>query len=115
MRKIKLDLNTLKVESFTIAARGRRTGTVRAHESADMGDTVFDNTCGHYATCDQQCAPWTRQDGCDTNQVTGCATANTDAPYNTCEPDSCGWTGCIFSADMNSCGIGSCTYNDRCA
>lgn len=113
MKKIKLDLDALNVESFTTASARVGTGTVRARESADMGDTVFDNTCGHYATCDQQCAPWTRQDGCETGL--GCTTENSAAPYHTCEPDTCGLTLCIYSADMNSCGIGSCTYNDRCA
>lgn len=56
MRKIKLQLDTLAVESFAIAADAVRPGTVDAHASGPMGcsaDTLCGlATCLGVATCD---------------------------------------------------------------
>lgn len=72
MRKAKLGLDALQVETFetagsTLPARG----TVRAHEFTEV--TSFCQGCTRDPTCDVACStdayevcyvPWTRQPGC---------------------------------------------------
>ena len=54
MRKLKLDLARLKVDSFTVPDTGRSSGTVRGHDSGTDA-TVCWGACGggdsYYITC----------------------------------------------------------------
>ena len=56
MRKIKLDVDALAVESFETGGETMRQGTVDAHESGPMGCSAATlcgvNTCVKIATCD---------------------------------------------------------------
>ena len=47
-RKLKLDVETLNVDSFGIDAASRRTGTVHGHASRLL--------CTQYASCEGSCA-----------------------------------------------------------
>jgi hypothetical protein len=92
MRKLKLDVDLLQVESFDAAA-SEGVSTVRAHESADSfeGDTQ----CG---TC--------AQDSCGGGVCTGWGC--TDQTCQTCH-QSCGW-GCTREATCEF----NCTYMAPC-
>jgi hypothetical protein len=74
MKKIRLDLLNLRVESFeTVMQSGEERGTVRAHSgypcytgdpcisagAVDPCNTVWDATCGEAEpTCDRSCNPY---------------------------------------------------------
>lgn len=74
MRKLKLDINALQVESFeAYAPRRRPAGTVRANEvtpgcTADCGPTFFEETCGGCANTSPQpsCIDCSWEDVCRT-------------------------------------------------
>jgi hypothetical protein len=79
MKKLKLDLNDLKVESFETSVVNKQKGTIQGyktwtdanHTLCGDGSTCYDDTCVHHATC-------------------GGATCG-----NTCYEYSCnGWTNC---------------------
>jgi hypothetical protein len=109
MRKLKLDLNLLQVESFEIAA-GRRGSTVRAHEGSEetfVGDTncgtcqpgSWGGTCQVFGcpgspNCTAVCTAW------------GCTDAET---CQTCATYNCGW-GCT---QQDTCGF-DCTRAYPC-
>jgi len=97
MRKLKLDVSELQVESFDIVREGRK-GTVRGLETF-VGDT----DCG-------TCNPNSFGGTC---QIFGCDTGG-QCTY-TCETS---WEGtchetCITCATMN-CGWGCTQYDDTC-
>lgn len=73
MRKTKLSLDTLQVETFETdpAAAETARGTVRAHEFTEVSSLC--QGCTRSPTCDVACStndyevcyvPWTRQPGC---------------------------------------------------
>lgn len=108
MRKLKLDVDMLEVESFEVAAGGRRS-TVRGHEESEesfVGDT-------HCGTCPGQSFGGTCQIfGCGTGNCSvnctswGCTDAET---CQTCQTYNCGW-GCT---QQETCGNG-CTIEYPC-
>jgi hypothetical protein len=97
MRKLRLDLDALQVDTFgTESVRRKEYGTVRAHISAlctNTCDTVQDFTCADQNTC-----------GGDT-----CG-----ADY-TCRFESCGACGTYYCATGDpSCDAFSCVYTCTC-
>lgn len=111
MRKIKLDLDTLVVESF-VAGAGDGVGTVRARDSMDQNfDTIQatcgqNNTCAAAATCDTTCKPFTQQPGCGGGGGGGSAIP---AQSCACPPET------TNSAEMDtSCGYPNCTGPFNC-
>lgn len=59
MRKVKLQLEALAVESFETAEQGEAKGTVRAH--ATGGDSYYEACIDTCATCYQSCESCTCQ------------------------------------------------------
>lgn len=81
MRKIRLDLQDLSVESFAPAGKARNAGTVRGNDSL-MGTFDNENTC-----------------------VSGCGLTN----CATCQPAGCpGDTGTCFASCARTDGFGIC-------
>ncbi len=87
MKKLKLNLEDLKVESFETSSKSINKGTVHGN-----GDTVVDRTCEEYHTCGGQnsCDP-TNCPGCHVTNYTQCGTCPTDNP--TCDDNTC-WVDC---------------------
>lgn len=89
MRKLKLEIDALQVESFESASEGGQPGTVRGYLSAyyelcQPGDT-WQNTC----TCEPTCNANTCYN-CGTAGCTGAACTTTCNPINfTVDPTSC--------------------------
>jgi len=89
MRKLKLETDALRVESFESAPEGGRPGTVRGYLSAyyelcQPGDT-WQNSC----TCEPTCNANTCYN-CGTAGCTGAACSTTCNPINyTVDPTSC--------------------------
>lgn len=70
MRKLKLDLDTLAVESFTAeSAETRRPGTVRGH-GTDPPLTITLEPTGN--TCDYPCGAGQTGDTCDLDAAGAC-------------------------------------------
>jgi hypothetical protein len=51
MKKLTLDIDKLRVESFDADAAGRGRGTVRGHDYSNTCDSIADYTCHGYGTC----------------------------------------------------------------
>jgi hypothetical protein len=59
MKKLRMDVDALRVESFATAARGARTGTVRGAEATELcsqGPVTCHPTYDPCDTCDTSCA-----------------------------------------------------------
>lgn len=97
MRKLKLDLNGISVQSFHVTDEGHDgKGTVHAHSHAScpfcdpssMTNPTGCGTCEHaticYVTCDASCNTCVGQDTCG-----GCPDTNVTACEYTCWPDPC--------------------------
>jgi hypothetical protein len=83
MRKLKLELDRLEVESFDTASTQKRKGTVIGEELCTCNTYCGQATCPGCPTCDNTCA-YT----CDDATCPACPTcANTCA--NTCDDPSC--------------------------
>jgi len=54
MKKIRLDVETLSVESFTTAAADPEEGTVRAHQQASVDFCLSVNACASVQICAPQ-------------------------------------------------------------
>jgi len=107
MRKRKLDLATLQVDSFELLPRHDRSGTVHAYitELIDCGDTL--DGCDPYGTPGCTC-PCTHSNPCASNDLacscvctysdpcgTRMAECTTPCTQNdTCNPTRCGASGC---------------------
>lgn len=92
MKKLQLDPQALRVESFSAAAAGRQAGTVRGYLSAyyeicSPGDS-YQQTC----TCEPTCNAAT----CYNCASAGCGTGDQPACTSTCYPVSAPVTGCDF-------------------
>jgi hypothetical protein len=108
MRKLKLEVDELQVESFEIAANGRR-ATVRAHEDTEVS-FVGDTQCG-------TCPPQSWGGSCEALGCAGspnCTAACTmwgctdEQTCQTCDTYNCGW-GCT----QETCGF-DCTRAYPC-
>ena len=79
MKKLKLELDALEVESFEVARTGPPTGTVHGHNTATQCNTSPDRTCAGYLTC-------------DFNSCDGlCSAANYCTDFGTCDA-TCNYT-----------------------
>ena len=98
MKKLRLELDALEVESFDVARAGPSTGTVHGHITATQCNTSPDRTCAGYLTCAfNSCDGW-----CTAGNCTDYGTCDATCIHctQTCE------TGCeqtCFSCD--SCAI----------
>lgn len=107
MRKIKLDVGSLSVESFTLGG-AFGAGTVRGRESQDVAYETIQATCGQnetckqFATCDDTCKPYTQQLGC------GGAGGTESGPYPTCGCPEQPWSADFNSCDQRCCGSADC-------
>jgi hypothetical protein len=109
MRKMKLTLDALAVESFPTQGRGAARGTVNAHSGYPCPGSGQLDTCGALCTYDGGCAAVTYEyascvgtdcghscvDDCYTDfcgSGTACGTQNTNCGQETCaNPDTCAW------------------------
>src|SRR5688572_26990042 len=65
MKKLRLELDALEVESFDVARTEPSTGTVHGHATATQCNTSPDRTCAGYQTCDyKSCDGWCSVGGC---------------------------------------------------
>lgn len=65
MKKLRLAIETLEVESFDAGGDGERRGTVHAHITVLNCNTSPNQTCGNYPTCENpHCTTETWQQGC---------------------------------------------------
>ena len=74
MRKLKLDLDVLAVESFAMDAAREKPGTVRGHDSDSGHQTCADScdgVCGSYC-----CGSGTEPNSCDFSCIWTCDTCN---------------------------------------
>jgi hypothetical protein len=109
MRKLKLKLDELAVESFTITGEMKGSGTVRAKAVTDYDTCRGQDTCpGGGNTCADSC------DGVCGSYF--CATIDPSCGEETCI-DSCANTGCGNCQqsinEVNTC-ISPCTYTCTC-
>lgn len=88
MRKKKLVLDELAVESFTPAAEPAERGTVHAHDSGPITDECY--SCGVYTGCGGGCVSAYPCNG----TLNSCPGYNTCAGDYTCSVASCGHGGC---------------------
>lgn len=109
MHKLKLKLDELAVESFSIPSAFGVGGTVRARDSTDYDTCRGQATCGGggdtcWDSCDGVCGSYY------------CATIDPSCGEETCI-DSCANTGCgncqMSVNEVNSC-IAPCTYTCGC-
>jgi hypothetical protein len=129
-KKITLDLDDLRVETFTPRqwVRSGARGTVFAHDHTQQHDpctfipTDCEMTCiGQGETCNGTCDPL-----CDTNvgcptALTACTWAEPCTSFETCDgscEETCGPTGqppeCTAEEDCTECEIGECTDGECC-
>jgi len=102
MRKLKLRVEELRVESFdTAGARGGR-GTVRGAEDTNESGCMI-ASCG--VTCPLSCEPSCPYGGCDDTAPRGCEGTNASG----CVILSCGVT-CPLSCEP-SCPYGGCEHD----
>jgi hypothetical protein len=99
MRKVKLDLHDLQVETFHTSPMEPEPGTVGAYESAPRPCRLETNhdTCNNshdYCTC-----------SCE---VTLCEQTYVDTCLNTCAGDTCGDTCHTFICACNLSDFGTC-------
>jgi hypothetical protein len=69
MKKLRLELDALEVESFEVARTEPPTGTVHGHNTATQCNTSPDRTCAEQMTCGPNtCIQWCTLafDTCDT-------------------------------------------------
>lgn len=88
MRKLRLELETLVVETFAPAAEGApRRGTVRGREDGTWIDCgTFPDSCGA-DTCGNQCYTGPNYVSCDPTEEASCDTC--DASCGISCPDTC--------------------------
>jgi hypothetical protein len=96
MRKLKLEVDALQVESFAPEAEQEKAGTVRAYLTAYYelcyeGDT-WQQSCTCEPTCNAQTC-YTCGTNCGTGN-TGCGTCGEPACTGTCQPISMPRTSC---------------------
>ncbi|HEX8696587.1 MAG TPA: hypothetical protein VF746_29475 [Longimicrobium sp.] len=117
MRKLKLEIDALRVESFApVAEDDSRGGTVHGHSypngcfpPSDSQDPYLD-TCG-YATCAgnscwQSCNGYTCG-GCDPGGSAGCFPES--AGYTYCLKDASCINQCLPTGNQDTCpGVGNC-------
>jgi hypothetical protein len=80
MRKMRLDLDGLQVESFATAATAGSRGTVRAHSGlseynsclATCGDPCQTGGASHQITCGVDCTTVTNHDTCENSGYKHC-------------------------------------------
>jgi hypothetical protein len=104
MKKLKLEIEELAVESFATAEGTAEPGTVRAY-ATEMGRTCgFDNTCGPETCGDMHCI-------LDSQNMNLCGTGGCPGPTNTCPPPS-GQMSCVgcTTYDYTQLGGDSCDY-----
>jgi hypothetical protein len=87
MKKLRLELDALEVESFEVARTGSSTGTVHGHNTKTQCHTSPDRTCAGYPTC----GPFT---ACDTvcNYTQTCETECEQTCFSC---DTCGAPTCV--------------------
>ncbi|HEX6749778.1 MAG TPA: hypothetical protein VF092_20975 [Longimicrobium sp.] len=83
MRKLKLDVGELAVESFTTAARLPETGTVRGYGTFRGSTCGPENTCGPQ-TCGQLICVFETGDPMDCPATGTCGTGGTGGTGTTC-------------------------------
>jgi len=83
MRKLKLDVDGLAVESFTTADRAPGTGTVRGHGTFRGSTCGPENTCGPQTCGDLYCVIETG-DPLNCPATGGCGTGGTGGTGTTC-------------------------------
>lgn len=117
MRKLKLDLDALAVESFAASADAAAPGTVRANDESNArcnsdvscGNTCVDSCgiCGTYlcvptednATCNFYCT------------VSGGTSCNAPCGYSCDGSPSCNNQTCVATCQGNpTCGLNTCDY-----
>lgn len=50
-KKLKLEVEALRVDSFTVAGKTQARGTVRGHVAAGAGEVADWSSCGEVCTC----------------------------------------------------------------
>lgn len=94
MKKMKLDIDALTVESFDVYAGGKVRaqpgGTVRGHDTDAGGEeirpTELDGyTCNNYMTCQWGCETFGGERTCNNFYC------NTQAPNAGCDPENTWW------------------------
>jgi hypothetical protein len=89
MRKLKLEIDALQVETFAPTAGRAGTGTVRGHLTAYYEICSPDQTGEQTCTCEPTC----NADTCyNCGGTGGCGTVNEPACTSTCQPTP--FTGC---------------------
>jgi hypothetical protein len=87
MKKLKLAIDGLMVESFEVGAATEVKGTVHAHVTALGCNTGPNQTCGNFLTCAYPtCATETWAFDC-TDRYT-CGTCDATCGFS-CDPDTC--------------------------
>ncbi len=81
MRKLRLDVDSLGVESFATASHAAAPGTVRGAEGTYTPEDTCATSCAGGPYCD--CVPVSERP-CDT-----CATSCAGGPYCDCLPSGC--------------------------
>lgn len=119
MRKLKLDLNSIKVESFETALPTARDGTVYGHEATDMFECPYtqNNQCPVPTSVAETCvgAGGCNESGdynCDSIGCGGetelCNTQGTGHTCeNTCNPEVCNTFEAYATCVWTSCGTGT--------
>jgi len=83
MKKLRLEIDELEVESFDAGAAGETKGTVRGHITYLNCNTAPDQTCGNFLTCAYpHCETETWAQDC-TDRYT-CGTCDYTCGDNTC-------------------------------
>jgi hypothetical protein len=83
MKKLRLAIDGLKLETFDAGGAGAAKGTVHAHVTAFNCNSAPDQTCGNYLTCAYPtCATETWAQDC-TDRYT-CGTCDYTCGTNTC-------------------------------
>ncbi len=106
MKKLKLNLSELKVETFSINENKENKGTVNGQERPSKLEMTCDNTeCGQYscnATCLESCNGTC--DSCIDSCLPTC-NMSCNGTCNTCHPRNCPTHGELTCADY--CGLTS--------
>lgn len=90
MRKLKLEIDTLEVETFAPTAGKDGTGTVRGHLTAYYELCYADQTWEQTCTCEPTCNAAT----CYNCGTAGCGTVNEPICTSTCQPQTGGHPQC---------------------
>jgi hypothetical protein len=96
MRKLKLDVDALAVESFETAKTAGHTGTVQGRVQAPATDPKNDTT--RLWSCEATCITCT-----DCNTCISCQATCFDVTCATCGGESCGATMCRATFPDNCC------------